>query len=122
MYAFAKSQGTWVTPWREDVRLGAVREGNGVFVRLAADQPWKGRLRFDTPRHRDHWNLPVNYTRLNEFPEWFTVDQDRVYTLEAAGEQRRKMLGAELRRGIPLNVNRSAPAIIRVFPSNAQGL
>jgi hypothetical protein len=119
MYALAKTQGTWVTPWGEDLLLGAVRDGETVVVRLAARRPWQGLLHFDTARHREHWNMTVNYTRLNEFPEWFTVERDRVYTVQASGRKTLSLLGAELVLGIPVSVDGSEPAIIRVSPADS---
>ena len=39
------------------------------------------RLRFDFPRHRRVMNLDRHYVRLNERPEWFVVDENRLYRL-----------------------------------------
>ncbi|MFN0166125.1 MAG: hypothetical protein ACKV22_06810 [Bryobacteraceae bacterium] len=114
MYAFWKTQGASLTPWQERVHLGAVRESGGLLVHLSADAPWQGRLRFDHARHRDHWNMTRNYPRLNEFPEWFTVDQDRAYHLQMGGSPRKRYLGADLIRGIPLAVDGGDALIIKV--------
>ena len=114
MYAFAKTQGASVAPWDNDVRVGAARDGFGVLVRLSSGRPWRGILRFDTPRHRDHWNMAVNYTRLNEFPEWFTVEQDGIYRVEVNGGAPRRLLGAELARGIPLSLDGMDAVTVRV--------
>jgi hypothetical protein len=82
MYALWKTQGITVQPWRCDVRFGAVRAADGkVYLSLSADQPWEGRIIFDRPRHRDAMHLPLDYPRINQFPEWFTVDADRRYAV-----------------------------------------
>ena len=73
MYALWKTQGVTVQPWRADVRFGAVRHGATLHVSLRTDQPWQGRLLFDRPRHRLYMRLPLDYPRINQFPEWFTV-------------------------------------------------
>ena len=73
MYALWKTQGCHVEPWRPDVRIGAVRDGDKLFISLAADQPWTGKLLFDQPRHKTHMHLPLDYPRINQFPEWFSV-------------------------------------------------
>lgn len=96
MYALWKSQGVYLRPWTSSVQVGAVRSDGGLTIRLEADAPWQGRLCFDHPRHRDHWNIARNYPRLNEFPEWFTVEHDAAYQVND-----RKYLGAELIEGIP---------------------
>jgi hypothetical protein len=82
MYALWKTQGITAAPWRDDLRLGAVRAADGsVQVVLAAEWPWSGRLRFDRPRHRDRLHLPFDYPRINQFPEWFTASAAATYDL-----------------------------------------
>ena len=103
-YALMKSQGAWLEPWRKDVRLGAVRDGDAVLLAVSADKPWRGRIRFDRPRHREHFNLPVNYPRLNEFPEWFTVEQDGLYSVRIGEGEPVVRSGAELVRGLAVEV------------------
>jgi len=101
MYALWKTQGTWITPWHEDVRWGAVRNGETVFITIAADAPWQGVLKFDPPRHRVHLNLPVDYPRINQFPEWFTVDADAHYGV-SMGNRARRHTADELIKGLPV--------------------
>jgi hypothetical protein len=116
MYAFAKTQGAFATPWDKDLRLGAIPAGEGLLIRLASPRPWSGRLHFDAPRHRHYWNLPVNYTRLNEFPEWFTVEQDRIYTVAPERGPASRVSGAELVRGIPVSVEPGRALLLRISP------
>ena len=73
MFALWKTQGLIVEPWRADVRFGAVREGDSLCISLVADTPWQGKVKFDKPRHQLHLRLPLDYPRINQFPEWFTV-------------------------------------------------
>ncbi|NUM56328.1 MAG: hypothetical protein HUU46_22040 [Candidatus Hydrogenedentes bacterium] len=113
MYALMKSQGTWIEPWRADVRLGAVRTGDAMFVAIDSDSPWEGKLRFDIRRHKAYFNLPVNYTRLNEWPEWFTVELDRLYTVQRGAETFIRS-GAELAQGLPVSVSAGQPAEIHI--------
>lgn len=115
MYAFMKSQGCWLEPWREDARLGAVREDDGPLVTIEARQPWQGRVHFDYARHKAHFNMPVNYPRLNEFPEWFTVRADRLYRVRL-GESEFVRLGGELIRGLEVRVAGESPTVLEVSP------
>jgi hypothetical protein len=102
MYVLWKTQGLHVDPWRPDVRIGAVRSGNALLVHVAADQPWKGRIRFDRPRHSEHLHLPIDYPRINQFPEWFVVADGQSYELREAGRTAPwRRSAAELRRGFP---------------------
>ena len=113
MYAFMKSQGAWVEPWREDVRLGAVRERTQLVITVESDEPWHGRLHFDYPRHKVHFNMPINYTRLNEYPEWFTVEPERLYQV-LVGQEKYVRLGGELIRGIRIKTANKGRLVIRV--------
>ncbi|MBL9179736.1 MAG: hypothetical protein JNM65_16860 [Verrucomicrobiaceae bacterium] len=79
MYALWKTQGITVGPWRADVRFGAVREGGALCVSIVADKPWEGRLIFDKPRHKVNMRLPLDYPRINQFPEWFTAQAGTRY-------------------------------------------
>ncbi len=104
MYALWKTQGVTVQPWRADVRFGAVREGGSVFLSLSTDQPWEGRLVFDRPRHKLLMHLPLDYTRINQFPEWFTVESDARYEVRMGMDSRRNSGGARLAEGIPVKL------------------
>ena len=115
MYAFWKTQGTFIRPWNKDVFFGAVRDGRDVIISIKAKAPWKGRLCFDRPRHREHMHLPMDYPRINQFPEWFTVESNALYRV-ARGWHTEKMTGAELRNGIQLALDKEQTATIRVTP------
>jgi hypothetical protein len=60
MYCLWKTQGVTVQPWRADLRLGAMREGETLKIVLAASEPWTGTLNFDRPRHAENLRLPVD--------------------------------------------------------------
>ena len=46
-------------------------------------------IRFDYARHRRVLNFDRNYVRLNEFPEWFVVDENRLYRLRGQADSPR---------------------------------
>jgi hypothetical protein len=100
LYAYMKSLGVRPAKWEPGVRVGAVRDGDRLVVSLATSAP--RRIQFDFARHQRVMNLAQNYVRLNEFPEWFTVDENTLYRIgrvDAPGEIR---LGSELIAGITL--------------------
>jgi hypothetical protein len=84
------------------VRVGAVRDGNRLLLHLA--MAGSRRMQFDFARHRRVLNFEKNYVRLNEFPEWFTVDENRLYEVRpaTARSQARVWLGSELIHGVDL--------------------
>jgi dienelactone hydrolase len=114
MYALWKTQGATIQPWRADVRFGAVREGDSVWLALVADRPWQGRLVFDRPRHRLFMHLPLDYTRINQFPEWFTVDADTRYEVTSGPDASAEKTGAELAGGIDVTLRPGEPRLVQV--------
>ena len=106
MYALWKTQGASAHPWRADVRLGAAPDGaQGLCLSVAADQTWSGRVVFDRPRHRERLRLPLDYPRINQFPEWFPVGAETRYEMtEPATGRRRELTGRELRDGLSLEL------------------
>ncbi len=101
LYAYMKSLGIRPERWEPRVRIGATQEGTRVL--LALDMPRPRRIQFDYARHRRVLNLDRNYVRLNEFPEWFAVDENRLYTLQpAAGGTALVKLGSELIAGLEM--------------------
>jgi len=100
LYAMWKTQGSYLEGWEEGVKLGAVRDGAQLFVSLDAPARWKGRLHLDYARHKRTLNFDRDYVRLNEWPEWFTVDENRLYRVTDATGRETIRLGSELKDGI----------------------
>ena len=99
LHAYMKSQGVRPVAWTPGMRVGAVREGDLLYLSYAGPAPTA--LRFDSARHRRVLNLDRNYVRLNEFPEWFTAAENTLYRVRpAAGGEGHVMLGSELIAGI----------------------
>ena len=63
-----------------DVVFGAVQEGDTLRITMRAEKDWKGELIFDTPRHKTVMKMPLDWPRINQFPEWFTVKAEKPYT------------------------------------------
>jgi len=103
MYALWKTQGLTIRPWRKDVRFGAVLKGDVLYVSLTADSPWQGKLLFDVPRHKVNLKLPLDYPRINQFPEWFTVEADAEYKVTINGKMTPHK-GREMAAGLPIEL------------------
>jgi hypothetical protein len=102
LYALMKSRGVRPDHWEPGDRVGAVQEGDRLYLTLAV--PAARRIRFDYARSRRVWNFERSYIRLNEFPEWFTVDENTLYRLSRPDDAAAPLLrlGAELVAGIEL--------------------
>lgn len=110
VYSLWKTQGTSVEPWRPGVRLGADRAGDTLYVAIESDQPWSGKLRVDRARHRRVMNFDRNYVRLNEWPEWYVVDENTVYDVIDAAGRGHALLGSDLVDGLTV----TAPARLQI--------
>jgi hypothetical protein len=100
LYAYMKSSGVRPARWEPGVRVGAVRDGRRLVISLTVPAP--RRIQFDFARHKRVMNLEQNYVRLNEFPEWFVVDENTLYRIGRAGTPGEVRLGSELIAGITL--------------------
>jgi hypothetical protein len=101
LYAYMKSLGVRPARWEPGVRIGAALDGSRLVFSLTSPGP--RRVQFDYARHRRVLNLQQNLVRLNEFPEWFTVDENTLYRIGRAGTPGEIRLGSELIAGVTLD-------------------
>jgi hypothetical protein len=104
MYALMKTQGVHTDAWREDLKFGATVAEDTLYLAIAADEPWVGRVLFDIPRHQEYLQMPLNYPRLNEFPEWFTLEPGRRYAVGRIGGEEQTLTAEELRLGLVVSL------------------
>lgn len=103
MYALWKSQGAYLTSWSKNVLLGAKEvEDSYCFVVKADKEEWNGTICFDKPRHKMNMKIPMDWTRINQFPEWFAPHPQQMYQVSVNGARFRKVKGEELHKGITL--------------------
>ena len=103
MYCLWKTGGVTIQPWREDVIMGAVMEEEELWLSIEAQEDWSGKIIFDVPRHKTIMNLPLDWPRINQFPEWFTVEPDKTYRLkDNATNTEHLFTGQQLQNGIDL--------------------
>ena len=101
LYALMQSRGVRPARWEPGVRVGAVMDGERLCLDLGMSAT--RRIVFDYARHRRVWHFDRNYVRLNEFPEWFVVDENTLYRLQRLGEREPLVrLGSELIAGVEL--------------------
>jgi hypothetical protein len=119
LYALSKTQGIHVKKWREDLRLGAAADGEGIIVFVGAKRPWEGKLIFDMPRHKFWLNFERDWPRINYLPEYFTVNPDGRYTVRVEGSKALVGMrtGKSLREGLPVRLGEGEELVITVRPS-----
>ena len=105
MYCLWKSQGTTLHPWREDLLAGAVSDEQTLYITLRAEREWEGRLVFDMQRSVQNMKLPMDWPRINQFPEWFTLTPGKEYRVIQSNTGRSSMYKAEdLDRGLNIKL------------------
>ena len=95
--------------------------GDGVALAVTADRPWDGTLVFDRARHAEYLHLPIDWPRINQFPEWFTVAAGAKYHVQpaadgTAGVAARDVSGEELRQGLKVRLVAGQPLRLTVRP------
>ncbi|MBE0534171.1 MAG: hypothetical protein IH624_00780 [Phycisphaerae bacterium] len=105
MYCLWKTQGVTVRPWRKDVVVGAALREDVLYLAVSAAEMWEGRLLFDKPRHRAVMKMPLDWPRINQFPEWFTVEDGSEYAVENVDTQSsRTYSGRDMQDGIEVRL------------------
>ena len=102
LYALMQSRGVRPARWQPGIAVGAAPDGDRLNIHLAAKAPVV--IQFDYARHRRVLNFDRNYVRLNEFPEWFVVDENTLYRLRRSAASTADLirLGSELITGVEL--------------------
>ncbi|WP_425235241.1 hypothetical protein [Ulvibacterium sp.] len=117
MYCLWKTQGTTIQPWRSDITFGAIEHGDGIILRINAEEDWYGTLKFDVPRHRTIMQMPADWPRINQFPEWFTVDTNETYEVkDLTNGLSTNYTGKQLLEGIEFTLKKGAEYAIKVRP------
>jgi hypothetical protein len=116
LYNFSLTGGTWLDPWRADLIDGATIDGDCLQLVLGSADAWAGRLRFDSPRHQERLHLPVDFPRLNEWPESFTASAGREYVVDGPPLLAGVHTGESLTAGLPLQLLPGQTYDLRVCP------
>jgi len=119
IHTMLHTRNTIARPWRQGLRLGAAPCADGICVFMQSDDPYRGRLQFDVPRHRLYLGLKQDWPRMNAVPEWFTVEADeahkyKVEDVDAAAT--RVVSGKSLSEGLPVRLEPGKPLRLIVRP------
>lgn len=104
-HAMMHTRGSIARPWRRDLSLGASQSDGELTIVMKAENPWKGILVIDRPRHRMEMKFSHDWPRMNSMPEWFTAEPDAEYAVKelSSGETVTRK-GTELHAGLPLTL------------------
>jgi hypothetical protein len=116
MYKLWKTMGAHLRPWRPEIKIGAVEKKDTLYIAVGSSVPWKGKLYFDRTRHSTIMNLPEDWPRINQFPEWFTVTPHRKYFLVDVGDGTSSELdGQSLVQGVELELTANEMKRLKLF-------
>ena len=121
MYCLWKTKGITIDPWREDVIFGATLQADTLKITILADRQWTGKIIFDKPRHKTNMNMPLDWPRINQFPEWFTLQPDKQYVLHEFNPVWRQatVTGRDLQEGISLALKPGVERRFVLLPSSS---
>ena len=98
------------------MEVGGYSSNDTLYLAVSSSADWSGRLKLDFPRHREWLHLPVDYPRINQFPEWYTVNEDSVYAVVFLPENHLKEYnGRSLRNGIELDLGKDAVLYLKIY-------
>jgi hypothetical protein len=115
MYCLWKTKGVTIDPWRDDVVYGAEIVNDELRLSITCKNDWTGKIVIDKPRHSEIMHLPIDYPRINQFPEWFTAETGKEYKLISSSGKDVVVKGEELTAGyeITLKENETRYLIIK---------
>lgn len=114
MYALWKSQGCYLTNWNKDIFMAAKQTDKAVTIVIETEKEWSGKLCFDKQRHKTNMGMPIDWTRINQFPEWFAPEEKRSFKVSIGNGAEKKMKGKQLHSGISLSLNKGDRVVIKV--------
>ena len=115
MYCLWKTQGLQPVQWNDKLSLGATFNNNELKVAITCGSDWLGKIRFDSPRYKDKMHLPVDYPRINQYQQWFTVYPGNKYNVNFVQTGRTQIFeGKDLIDGLPVSVKPGETILLNI--------
>lgn len=119
MYCLWKSGGTYLVPWDEKLQLGGILKDSVLYLSITSQTDWKGILKFDINRHSEYMHLPLDWPRINQFPEYFTVEKGKNYRIISSYNNKDIVInGGDLENGLPVKIRAGKELKIKINPEN----
>jgi hypothetical protein len=119
MYCLWKGGGAYFSPWSGDLQIGGIFRDSVLYLSLTSPRDWNGNLMFDKKRYSEYMHLPLDWPRINQFPEYFTIEKGKSYrivTEKADNEQIIK--GEDLLEGLPIRIKAGKEIRIKINIEN----
>ena len=107
MYCLWKTEGTYLVPWNEGLETGAVKSDNKLYLTISSGEEWEGKVMFDRKRHKEFMHLPLDWPRINQFPEYFTIEKGETLRINIDNSRKTRLIkGEDLQEGLPLKLKK----------------
>jgi hypothetical protein len=119
IHTMLHTRNTIARPWQQGLQLGAAPCGAGICIAMKSEEPYKGRLQFDIPRHRLYMGFRQDWPRMNAVPEWFTVEPDESHMYDVTDVDTatvQHVSGKSLSVGLPIDLESGKPLRLIVQP------
>lgn len=116
MYCLWKTHDITLHPWNENLSYGTTMNDGVLYITIKAEEDWEGNIMFGIERHKEILNLPLDYPRINQFPEWFSISTTESYTIASNGKKS-EIEGDILKEGIQLKLKKDKPYYIKIDKS-----
>jgi hypothetical protein len=74
---------------------------------VTVDADWEGVLKFDVARHQANMNMPWDWPRINQFPEWFTTEESMQYKwINLGNSDEAAFSGRQLSNGVNVSLKK----------------
>ena len=115
MYCLWKTQGIVPLEWDSQLSIGAVQTSTGLKIAVSSPVGWKGKLKFDVPRHSTMMHYPADYPRINQYQEWFVVEDHQSYKCKSNQTGTlNKIKGKILAKGLEVEVKAGETVFLEI--------
>ena len=115
MYCLWKTGGAYLIPWNNDLLYGGVYHDNKLYITISSEKGWEGMLMPDIARHNENMNLPLDWPRINQFPEYFTAESGKIYSIISDNSRKEIIIeGDEIIKGVPVKVSPGKTVKIKI--------
>lgn len=115
LYCLWKAQGLRIKPYDRDVAFGAVERDGMLYITISSKKDYEGCLIFDQPRSKTVMHLPLDWPRINQFPEWYVVESDANYAaLDVTTGKKSSYTGKAMLEGMPISLKSGVEKQIRI--------
>lgn len=115
MYCLWKTQGIVPLEWDSQLSIGAVQTSTGLKIAVSSPVGWKGKLKFDVPRHSTMMHYPADYPRINQYQEWFVVEDHQSYKCKSNQTGTlNKIKGKMLAKGLEVEVKAGETVFLEI--------